>query len=85
MILDKSVITINFTGLKDPIPFAESGAALGVYREKDLTATIKQGLYDDSLKERLRRDRDKFVYEQTYLKDGKATERIANLIEQMVA
>jgi UDP-N-acetylglucosamine 2-epimerase len=85
MILDKCVITINFTGLKDPIPFAESGAALGVYNEEDLTAAIKQGLYDASLKERLRRDRDMFVYEQTYLKDGKATERIVDLIEQMVA
>jgi hypothetical protein len=57
---------------------------LGVYREKDLVAAIKQGLYDDSLKERLRYDRDKFVYEQTYLKDGKATERIVDLVVQMV-
>jgi len=85
MILDKPVITTNFTGLPDPIPFAESGAAIGVYREKDLEPAIREGLYHDSVKERLRRDREKFVYEQTYLKDGKATERIVDLIEQMVS
>lgn len=84
MILDKSVITLNFTGLRDPIPFAESGAAIGVYKEKDLEPAIKDGLYDDSMKERLRHDRERFVYEQTYLKDGKATERIADLAERMV-
>jgi len=42
-------------------------------------------LYNDSAKERLRRDREKFVYEQTYLSDGKATERIVNLTEKMTA
>jgi hypothetical protein len=85
MILDKPVITINFTGLPDPIPFAESGAAIGVYREDDLETEIKKGLYDDSVKARLHNDRGKFVYEQTYLKDGRATQRIADLIEQMVS
>lgn len=85
MILDKPVITLNLTGLKDPIPFAESGAAIGVYSEKDLKQGIKNGLYDDSTKVRLRRDREKFVYEQTYLSDGKATERIVNLTEEMTA
>jgi UDP-N-acetylglucosamine 2-epimerase len=83
MILDKPVITLNLTGLKDPIPFAESGAAIGVYSEKDFERTIKNGLYDDSTKEKLRRDREKFVYEQTYLHDGKATERIVDLTEEM--
>ncbi len=85
MILDKPVISINFTGLPDPIPFAESGAAIGVYREGDLEPAIRGGLYDDSVKERLCNDREKFVYEQTYLKDGKATGRIVDLIEQMVS
>jgi glycosyltransferase involved in cell wall biosynthesis len=85
MILNKPVITLNLTGLKDPIPFAESGAAIGVYDEKDLKEAVKNVLYDDSIRERLRKDREKFVFEQTYLKDGKATERIVNLAEQMVA
>jgi len=85
MILDRPVITMNFTGLGDPIPFAESGASIGVYKEKDLESAIKDGLYDDSMRERLRHERERFVYEQTYLKDGKATERIVDLAEHMVA
>ena len=84
MILDKPVVTVNFTGLEDPIPFAESGAAIGVYHEEDLRRAVEDGLFNESLKEKLRRDREKFVYEQAYLKDGKATERVVNLIEQMI-
>lgn len=84
MILDKPVITINLTGLNDPIPFAQSGAAIGVYREKDIRRAAEDGLFDESLKEKLRKGREKFVYEQAYLKDGKATQRVVNMIERMV-
>ena len=71
--------------MKDPIPFAESGAAIGVYSEKDLKQAIKNGFYDDSTKEGFVMTEEKFVYEQTYLSDGKATERIVNLTEEMAA
>jgi hypothetical protein len=37
------------------------------------------------VRERLTKDREKFVFEQAYKKDGKATDRIVNLIEQMVS
>jgi hypothetical protein len=83
MILDKPVITINFTGLEDPLPFAESGAAIGVYEESDLVPAIKIGLYDDHARKKLREARKKFVFEQSYKQDGKATERVVELIEQM--
>jgi len=83
MILDKPVITVNFTGLKDPLPFAESGAALGVYEEKDLVPAVKIGLYDKDAGEKLREAREKFVHEHSYRKDGQSTERVIKLIEQM--
>jgi UDP-N-acetylglucosamine 2-epimerase len=85
MILDKPVVTMNFTGLEDPIPFAESGAAIGVYRKEETEQAIRDGLYDEAVRERLAKDREKFVFEQAYKKDGKATERIVDLIEQMVS
>jgi hypothetical protein len=84
MILDKPVVTINLTGLGDPIPFAESGAAIGVYRKGDIEQAIRDGLYDEAVRERLTKDREKFVFEQAYKKDGKATDRIVDLIEHMV-
>jgi hypothetical protein len=36
------------------------------------------------VRERLTKDREKFVFEQAYKKDGKATDRIVDLIEHMV-
>ena len=84
MMLDKPVITVNFTGLEDPLPFAESGAAMGVYEEKDLVPAIRIGLYDEDAREKLRGAREKFVYEHSHKRDGKSTERVIKLIEQMV-
>ena len=84
MMLDKPVITVNFTGLEDPLPFAETSAAIGVYEEMDLIAAIKRGLYDEDAREKLREAREKFVYEHSYKRDGKAAERVFKLIEQMV-
>ena len=84
MILDKPVITVNFTGLEDPVPYAESGVAIGVYEERGLVRAIKRGLYEEDARKNLREAREKFVYEQSYKKDGKATERVVELIEQMI-
>ena len=84
LILQKSVVSVNLTGLKDPLPFAESGAAIGVYKGKDLDEAIQKGLYDEHFRESLERAREEFVYEQAYKLDGKATARVVSLIEQMV-
>ena len=84
MMLDKPVITANFTGLEDPLPFAESGAAIGVYKEKDFIPAISRALYDEDAREKLRDAREKFIHEHSYKRDGKATERVVKLIEQMV-
>jgi len=84
MMLDKLVITVNFTGLEDPLPFAESGAAIGVYEEKDFVPAISRALYEEDAREKLREAREKFVYEHSYKTDGKSTERVIKLIEQMI-
>ena len=85
MMLDKPVITINFTGLEDPLPFAESGAAIGVYEAKDLRGAVENGLFNEEDREKLREARERFIYEHAYKKDGKSTERVIKLIERMVA
>ncbi len=84
MVLDRPVITVNLTGLEDPLPYAESGAALGVYLEDDLVPAITKGMYGTDAKKKLTDARKKFVLEQCYKQDGKATERVVELIEQMV-
>lgn len=85
MMLDKPVITVNFTGLEDPVPYAESGAAIGVYKEKDLVRAIDTVLFDKDARKKLGEAREKVVYEHSYKMDGKATERVIKLIEQMVS
>lgn len=84
MILNKPVITMNFSKEADPMPYAESGAALGVYKEEDLIINIKKALYDKQTQEKLKKAREKFVYEHAYKQDGKATERVCDLIEEMI-
>jgi UDP-N-acetylglucosamine 2-epimerase len=85
MILDKPVITVNLTGFEDPLPFAESGAAIGVYEEKDLVEALEKGLYDEKSRASLKRAREKFVYSHVYKLDGKAASRVVELIWQIVA
>ena len=84
LILERSVITVNLTGRPDPMPYAESGAAIGVYRSEDLVPAIKSALYDKNTRERLKNDRERFIYEHHYALDGKATERVVNLITRMI-
>jgi UDP-N-acetylglucosamine 2-epimerase len=84
MMLDKPVITVNLTGMEDPIPFAESGAAIGVHNEKNLIKALEKGLYDEASRKSLESAREKFVYEHAYKSDGKATARVVTLIEQIV-
>lgn len=84
MILNKPVITINLTGKPDVMPYAESGAALGVYKKEDLALAIRKALYDPEVRKDLQRNREKFVYEHAYKLDGKASKRVAKLIVQLV-
>lgn len=84
MILDTPVLIVNFRKGSDPVPYAESGAALRVYNESDLEAGIKKALYDEEIREKLKKARKKFVYDYAYIQDGKATERVVNLIGKMI-
>lgn len=85
MMLNKPVVTINFTGLKDPLPFADDGAAIGVYEERTLKSAIEAALYDEILKKKLRRKQKEFVFRHSYSKDGRATIRVVDLIEKMTS
>jgi len=84
MMLDKPVIVINLSGDPDIMPYAERGAALGVYKEEDIIPTIRRALYDPETKKELARNRSKFVYEYAYKIDGKASRRVADLIMKMI-
>lgn len=84
MIMDKPVIAINLTGIPEVLPYAESGAAIGVYREEDLVTAVNDALHNDEVRARLAEKRKEFVYRYAYLQDGQAAKRVADLVTQMI-
>jgi hypothetical protein len=81
-ILNKPIVVLNLSGEPDAMPYVEKGIALGVYKKEDLVSAIKDALYNGKIREKLAEGREKFVYEYAYVQDGKASERVANLIMQ---
>lgn len=84
MVFDKPLITVNLTKREDTVPFAEKGAALGVYEEANLIPAIKQALSDPEAISGLKIARSRFIEEYAYGIDGKASERISNLIKYLL-
>ena len=84
LMLDKNVIVID--GLKKG-PLAEAAkkdkyqeAVVAIDKKDDLTATITKVLTDKNLQEELRQKRHMYLANSFYRTDGKAHERVANLI-----
>ena len=80
--LNKPVIVLNLSGEPDPVEYVEEGVALGVYKEEDLKIAIKRLLKDDS---ELAKNRAKYIERYLYKIDGKASERVVNVIGEMIA
>jgi glycosyltransferase involved in cell wall biosynthesis len=83
-ILNKPIIVLNLSGKPDVMPYVEKGIALGVYRKEDLIPAIKDALHNREAREKLARCREKFVYEYAYIQDGRASERVADLIKSVI-
>ena len=75
--LSKPVIILNLSGETDPVEYVKEGVALGVYREPDLLAALKRLLKDDS---ELAARRDRYIEKYLYKIDGKATQRVIEII-----
>jgi glycosyltransferase involved in cell wall biosynthesis len=84
MILDKPVITVNLTNAPDAMPFAESGAAIGVYKREDIYPAINKALKNKQVRRNLQLRRKKFVYNNAFKIDGQASGRVINLIKEML-
>ena len=82
-ILGKLGVTAYLAKGRDPAPYFKE-VTLRVYRKEDLGPAIRKALYDAKVREALKRAGAKFVFEHTYKIDGKATERVASLIEKMI-
>ena len=84
MILDKPIIVINLMNRPDMTSYVERGAAIEVNMPNALSGIIGQILYDGDTIQRIKEGRNKYILDYTYRSDGKASERVAKLIEMMV-
>lgn len=84
MLVEKPVIIINLDNKPEMIPFVRSGAAIGVYKPENIVSAVKDALYNEDIRKKLAEKRKRFVYEQAYMVDGKAAERVVNLIKEMI-
>jgi CDP-glycerol glycerophosphotransferase (TagB/SpsB family) len=83
--MGKPVVTVNLTGEKDPYPYAGSGAAIGVYKQEDLLPAVYAALEDPKTRRRLDQGRREFVQDHLHGADGRASERIAQLVARLVS
>lgn len=85
MMIDKPVLIINLSGEKTPVPYAEEGAALGVYRYEDIEQSILKALYDEETRAKYKSGRHEFVRKWACEPDGMASQRIIKLMKEMIA
>ncbi|MDO8055933.1 MAG: UDP-N-acetylglucosamine 2-epimerase [Candidatus Hermodarchaeota archaeon] len=83
LILNKPVVVVNLSKQTEPLPWVEEGAALGVYEAKSIQRTVENALYDEKVRKKLDAKRTDFVHKHLYKIDGKATERVIDLIQKL--
>ena len=86
---DKPVLILNLT--KKPYPstpypevYVKERVALEVRKTEDLVRKMREMLRDPKVKERLVKNRRKFIREHLFRLDGLAPKRVAGLIKQMI-
>ncbi|MCK5018758.1 MAG: glycosyltransferase, partial [Candidatus Peribacteraceae bacterium] len=84
MLLNTPVITVNFTGKPDAMPYASSGAAIGVSDPNKLKEAVQSILNNQDTKNRLQQNAKIFLKDYLYKLDGRSAERVNALIEEMI-
>jgi hypothetical protein len=84
MLFDKPVITFDSIESSVSNPYVGTGSVIEVHKGEDIVPAIKDALYNEDVLRKLAEARKRFVYEYTYLQDGKAAKRIADLLEDMM-
>ena len=84
MLLNKPVITFYSKEISPLIPYHTTESVVRVHESSNLISAIRSVLYDKKLQAELEKARRQFIYEYAYWQDGKASQRVANLIENMI-
>ncbi|MFC1577313.1 CDP-glycerol glycerophosphotransferase family protein, partial [Candidatus Omnitrophota bacterium] len=78
--LGKPVVIVNLTGRPDFVPYVQRGAAIGAYKKEDILPALQRALDDKETQDRMMASQRQFSADWLYKVDGKASERIAELI-----
>ncbi|MEA3403212.1 MAG: hypothetical protein U9R79_18360 [Armatimonadota bacterium] len=81
-LLRTPVLTVNLSGGPDQYPYAEEGAALGVWEYDDILPTLRSVLVEPEARQRSLQDQECFLDRHLGLRDGGATQRIADFIAE---
>ena len=81
--MEKPIVVINLSKRPDLIQFVENDVAVGAYRPDDIKGVIKESLYNEDIKRKMRLARKDFISDSAYKVDGKTTERILGLIDNL--
>ncbi|PQV41845.1 CDP-glycerol glycerophosphotransferase family protein [Methanohalophilus euhalobius] len=79
--LNKPVIILNLSGQTDSVDYVKEGVALGVYNADELKPKIEYLLVNDNV---FTEQRESYIDKYLYKFDGKSTERIIQIIDQML-
>ena len=83
--MDKPLVQVNLSKSGSGMPYAKSGAAIGVYHENHMVQAIRRGLYDFKTKNDLKKGRQKYTCDYLYKIDGQASKRVTDLIYRMIS
>ncbi|MDD4860045.1 MAG: hypothetical protein PHR56_07570 [Dehalococcoidales bacterium] len=84
VLCDKDIITLNLIKLAS-VDYAEFGASLKVTPEADLGEALRRVLHDESLQRELKEKRREYIRLCFPYFDGKATDRVVDLIHRMLS
>ncbi len=82
MLFRKPLITFRLIERNARVPYAEKGAAIEVNKAQDLNSTLKEVLNETPTRSQVIDAQSRFLDEYAYKRDGRATERVKNLINK---
>ena len=84
VLVNRPVITIEIGGRANLTDYEKDGVGISIYEKYHLLAAINKVLYNSAFKKKFIKSRKKFIKDFAYKLDGKASERIINLINKMI-
>lgn len=85
LMLDKPVIIIDFSGRPNRVACVDSGAAIAVHVEEALGPVVNDLLHGEKARQEMAAACERFLTEGRYRPDGRASQRVADLIREMIA